>query len=75
MGRSIITDCAVRDYMEGEEVWRSTVKKAMERESFLKEITESEELNITKKRKRKRKKKDNGENPNEGKELKMTHEE
>ncbi len=70
MGRSIITHCAVRDYMEGEEVWKSTVKKAMERESFLKEIIQGEEVNTTKKRKRKRKKKDAGENPNATKELK-----
>jgi hypothetical protein len=59
MGRGIILDCAVREYMEGEEVWRSTVKKAMERESFLKDITEGDVVTNTKKRKRKRKKKDN----------------
>ena len=64
MGRSIITHCAVREYMEGEEIWKSTVKKAMERESFLKEITMKgsgvggEEGDNMKKRKRKRKKKD-----------------
>lgn len=58
MGRSIITDCAVREYMEGDDLWRSTVKKAMEKESFLKEITEGEVDAPTKKRKRKRKKKD-----------------
>lgn len=60
MGRSIISDCAVREYMEGEDTWRNTVKKAMENESFLKEIAEGEIVN-TKKRKRKRKKKDNEE--------------
>lgn len=65
MGRSIITDCAVREYMEGEEIWKTTVKKMMERESFLKDITMKggeEADNNTKKRKRKRKKKDTNDN-------------
>lgn len=62
MGRSIINDCAVREYMEGEEIWKNTVKKAMERALFVKEITEGDIVTNTKKRKRKRKKKDNEEN-------------
>eukprot|EP00551_Chaetoceros_affinis_P005633 CAMPEP_0203676360 /NCGR_PEP_ID=MMETSP0090-20130426/24285_1 /ASSEMBLY_ACC=CAM_ASM_001088 /TAXON_ID=426623 /ORGANISM="Chaetoceros affinis, Strain CCMP159" /LENGTH=761 /DNA_ID=CAMNT_0050542883 /DNA_START=64 /DNA_END=2349 /DNA_ORIENTATION=+ len=62
MGRKIISECAVKDYMEGEDVWRSVVKKAMERESFLKEIVEGDTIGSTKKRKRKRKKKENDEN-------------
>lgn len=61
MGRKIITECAVKDYMEGEEIWRSVVKKAMERELFLKEIVEGDTVGSTKKRKRKRKKKENDE--------------
>lgn len=62
MGRSIISQCALREYMGDEDVWRSTVKKAVEKESFLKEITEGDVTNNTKKRKRKRKKKENEEN-------------
>ncbi len=62
MGRKIISECAVKDYMEGEDVWRSAVKKAMERELFLKEIVEGDTAGGTKKRKRKRKKKENDEN-------------
>ena len=27
MGRSVITDCAVKDYTEGDKVWNSAVKK------------------------------------------------
>ena len=47
--------------MEGENAWRSTtVKNVMEKESFLKDITEGEVVS-TKKCKRKRKKKDNEE--------------
>lgn len=30
MGRSIINDCAVREYMEGEEIWKNTVKKELQ---------------------------------------------
>ena len=61
MGRSIITHCALREYIEGEDVWRSTVKKAVEKESFLNEITEGDVTTSTKKRRRKRKRKDNDE--------------
>lgn len=59
MGRSIISDCAVREYLEGEDVWKSAVKKSIEKESFLHEIVEGELLDNNKKRKRKRKKKEN----------------
>lgn len=55
MGRSVITDCAVKDYMEGDEVWNSAVKKRIEREDFLKDIDEGN-LGVEKERKRKRKK-------------------
>jgi pectin methylesterase-like acyl-CoA thioesterase len=63
MGRSIVTDCALREYMEGEDEWKKAVKKAIEKESFLKEIVEGDICN-NKKRKRKRKKKDNEEDAN-----------
>ena len=57
MGRSVITDCAVKDFMEGEEVWNATVKKRLEKEVFLKEIAEGKlGAGTEKKRKRKRKK-------------------
>mmetsp|Transcript_41 Transcript_41/g.90 ORF Transcript_41/g.90 Transcript_41/m.90 type:complete len:725 (-) Transcript_41:175-2349(-) len=56
MGRSIITDCAVKDYLESKEVWESAVKKRMEKESFLKDIFEGNLDGGEKKRKRKRKK-------------------
>ena len=55
MGRSVIADCAVKDLMEGEDVWNAAVKKRLEREIFLKEIVEGN-FGTEKKRKRKRKK-------------------
>ena len=59
MGRSIISDCLVREYMEDEAAWRSAIKKAQEKETFLKDIVDGS--GASKKRKRKRKKKDNDE--------------
>jgi hypothetical protein len=60
MGRSVIMDCAVKDFMEGEELWSATVKKRLEREDFLKDIVEGNlgtpGTGTEKKRKRKRKK-------------------
>jgi len=56
MGRSVIADCFVKDYMEGEDVWNAAVKKRLEREVFLKEIDEGNFGGTEKKRKRKRKK-------------------
>jgi len=65
MGRSVITDCAVKDYLEGEDVWNAAVKKRLEKEDFLKDLEDS--LGTEKKRKRKRKKKDDSESqPSEG---------
>lgn len=57
IGRSIIIDCAVKDYMEGEEVWNNAVKKLLEKECFLEEILTGD-VGVEKKRKRKRKKGD-----------------
>lgn len=62
IGRSIILDCAVKDYMEGEEVWNNAVKKLLEKESFLEEILKGD-VSAEKKRKRKRKK--GGKSPDE----------
>ncbi len=59
MGRSVIMDCAVKDFMEGPEVWSASVKKRIERENFLKEIEDGKlgsNGGTEKKRKRKRKK-------------------
>ncbi len=68
MGRSVISGCAVRDYMEGEEVWNSAVKKLLEKELFLKDIVEGNLGGSEKKRKRKRKK-TNTKDDNENEEL------
>ncbi len=65
MGRSVISECAVRDYMEGEEVWNNAVKKLLEKESFLKDIIEGNLGGSEKKRKRKRKKTNKVDNENE----------
>ena len=56
MGRSIIVDCAVKDFLEGEGVWREAVKRRTEKENFLNEIMEDKLGKPEKKRKRKRKK-------------------
>jgi len=62
MGRSIISECFVKDYMESEDVWKSSVKAMEEKKSFLKEIIDGDITTNSKKRKRKRKKKDAEEN-------------
>lgn len=57
MGRSVLVDCAVKDLLESEDLWRSTVKKRIEKEEFLTELIEGN-APPEKKRKRKRKKGD-----------------
>jgi hypothetical protein len=57
MGRSVIIDCCVKDYLEGDMEWEAAIKKKLEKENFLKDITgEDEEIGRKRKRKRKRNK-------------------
>ena len=60
MGRSIVTDCFLREYLEDGDIWKVAVKKKIEKESFLNDIVEGD-IGNNKKRKRKRKKKENEE--------------
>ena len=55
MGRSVLADCAIKDLLESEDLWRSVVKKRIEKEEFLTELIEGD-VPPEKKRKRKRKK-------------------
>lgn len=55
MGRSVLIECAVKDLLESEDLWRSAVKKRIEKEEFLTDLLESN-APPEKKRKRKRKK-------------------
>ena len=73
MGRKIIIDCAAKDYLEGEQIWTTVVKKRLDKDTFLKDL-EASLLGSTgeKKRKRKRKKAsgDGDSNNNEAKMVK-----
>lgn len=54
MGRSVILECAVKDFMEGEDVWKDAVAKIDETHNLFNDIFgESEELEKQKKKKRK----------------------
>lgn len=52
IGRSIIVDCAVKEYMDSDSVWKEAVKKKIEKDTFIDEIVGDK---LHKKRKRKRK--------------------
>ena len=60
MGRSVMISCAVKEYLEGENVWKAALAKQEEKDNWLKEIlgedNEEENAKSTKKRKRKRQK-------------------
>mmetsp|Transcript_11214 Transcript_11214/g.15772 ORF Transcript_11214/g.15772 Transcript_11214/m.15772 type:complete len:195 (+) Transcript_11214:721-1305(+) len=58
MGRSVMEDCAVKEYLEGIAVWKNAVSKILRRDEWLNEITgdnDGEQGNPTGKKKRKRK--------------------
>ena len=57
MGRSTIASCFVKEFLEGQTVWSEAVKKLSDKEKFVKEFIENDEVNdSSKKRKRRRKK-------------------
>jgi hypothetical protein len=57
MGRSVMVSCAVKEYLEGEYVWKSAITKQDEKDNWLKEIVGENdgEANTKSKKKRKRK--------------------
>mmetsp|Transcript_51736 Transcript_51736/g.109990 ORF Transcript_51736/g.109990 Transcript_51736/m.109990 type:complete len:829 (+) Transcript_51736:148-2634(+) len=65
MGRSVMTTCAVKEYLEGESVWREALAKQKGKENWLEEITgkkedsdgEDEEVKTKKRKKDKKEKK------------------
>ena len=61
MGRSVMVSCAVKEYCEGESVWKEAVSKQKGRESWLKEIIGEKETSDDDgdEGKKKRRKKDN----------------
>lgn len=62
MGRSVMEECCLKDFMEGEEAWKAAVNKKLQREKWLKEIGgSSEEKELPKVGKKKRKRKRHGE--------------
>jgi hypothetical protein len=57
MGRSVIEVCAVNDFLEGEEAWKTAVRKIQQREEWVQDIVDAADGETTegrKKRKRKR---------------------
>ena len=60
MGRSVMVSCAVKEYLEGEHVWKAALAKQEEKDNWLKEIVgeddDEENAKSGKKRKRKRQK-------------------
>ncbi|KAL3780072.1 hypothetical protein HJC23_007321 [Cyclotella cryptica] len=57
MGRSVMVSCAVKEYLEGENVWKAALAKQEEKDNWLKEIVgeDDDEENAKSKKKRKRK--------------------
>ena len=56
MGRSVIEACAVKDFLEGEEVWKTAVRRIQQREEWVQVIVDGADGETTKgKKKRKRK--------------------
>jgi len=52
MGRSVIENCAITAFLEGENVWEDTIRKLQNNDTFLSEILDDE---VQKKKRRKRK--------------------
>ena len=67
MGRSVMVTCAVKEYLEGESVWKNALAKQREKGNWLEEITgekegsededEAEEIKTKKRKKDKKEKK------------------
>ena len=55
MGRSVMVSCAVKEYLEGENVWKAALAKQEEKENWLKEIVGEDEEDAKSRKKRKRK--------------------
>jgi hypothetical protein len=57
MGRSVMVSCAVKEYLEGEVVWKSALAKQEEKDNWLKDIMGESDNEDTEKSKKKRKRK------------------
>lgn len=57
MGRSVMVSCAVKEYLEGEEVWKATLSKQEERDNWLNDIVGEAGNDDSGKGKKKRKRK------------------
>jgi hypothetical protein len=55
MGRSVMVSCAVKEYLEGEVVWKSALAKQEEKDNWLKDIMGESDNEDTEKSKKKRK--------------------
>lgn len=65
MGRSVIEACAVREFLEGEEAWKSAVRKAQHRDELVEEILAIGEKETKSEKKKKRKRKKHAKEPSE----------
>jgi hypothetical protein len=57
MGRSVMVSCAVKEYLEGEEVWKATLSKQEEKDNWLNDIVGEAGNDDSGKGKKKRKRK------------------
>lgn len=60
MGRSVIEACAVKEFLEGEETWKTAVRKAQHREELVEDILAIGEKDTKAEKKKKRKRKKHG---------------
>jgi nucleotidyltransferase/DNA polymerase involved in DNA repair len=60
MGRSVIQACAVKEFLEGEEAWKTAVRKAHHREELVEDILAIGEKDTKAEKKKKRKRKKHG---------------
>jgi hypothetical protein len=69
MGRSVVEACAVKEFLEGEEVWKAAVRKAQQREEWVQDIFDGgDKTEGRKKRKRKKHGKQESTNNDDGEE-------
>lgn len=57
MGRSVMVSCAVKEYLEGEEVWKAALSKQEEKDNWLNDIVGEVDNDDSGKSKKKRKRK------------------
>ena len=65
MGRSVMVSCAVKEYLEGEEVWKAALSKQEEKDNWLKDIVGENDNEMVQRARRKERGRDETKKYNE----------